>query len=93
MGNTAVKNNSQTITVKTNEENPEPLEVIAKSIIDISDAFKKLGQTRLKRRVILLLIKDHTGVSFSEIEKVLDAATKLKDIYLDLNPKNIIKSK
>jgi hypothetical protein len=76
------KSKTQTIKVKVNEENPEPMEVIAKSIIDVADAFQKLRGSRLKERVIVLLIKDCCSVGINDIEKVLDAASKLKDVYI-----------
>lgn len=79
---TQPKNNKQTITVKTNEENPEPLEIIAESIIEISQAVKKINQSRVDRKVVLLLIKHQTGISFSQIEKVLDAAANLEKHYI-----------
>ncbi len=73
---------NQTIIVKVNETNPEPLEVLAKSIIEISDAFKKIQAGPLQRRTIVLLLKDYTGLAGRDIEKILDAAPKLKDYYL-----------
>ena len=73
---------SQQITVKVNEENPEPIELIAKSIIDISNSFQRINESRLKRRVIILLLEDMTGVSITSINKILDAAPKLKDVYI-----------
>lgn len=83
---TQAKNHKQTITVKTNEENPEPVEVIAQSIITISEGIEKINQSRLKRRAVLLLINDITGVGLTTIEKVLDAAVKLKDHYIKQAP-------
>lgn len=73
---------NQTITVKVDEENPEPLELLAKSIIEISDSFTKILAGPLQRRTIILLIKDYTGLAQWQIEKILDAAPKLKTYYL-----------
>jgi DNA-directed RNA polymerase beta' subunit len=76
-------NHKQVVTIKSDEENPEPLEVIAKSIIEVSDAFQKIHESRLKKRVIVLLIKDMTqGIGITEIETILDVVPKLKDRYL-----------
>lgn len=72
----------QTVTIKTNEENPEPMEIIAQSIIQVSDAFVKIQKSRLSQRAIMLLIKDTTGLAMRDIEIVLNAVPKLKDIYL-----------
>jgi hypothetical protein len=73
---------TQTITVKVNEENPEPLEVIAQSIVDISDAFKKINESRLSRKAVVLLLQDLTRLSQRDINLVLDAAPKLKQFYV-----------
>jgi hypothetical protein len=78
---------TQTITVKTNEENPEPLEVLAKAIIEVSEAAQKFQNSRLKSRAILVLIKDMTSLSMRDIETVLNAAAKLKDVYIKELPK------
>lgn len=81
-----VKSANQTITVKVNEENPEPLEVIAESIIQVADAFCKVKNSRLSQRAILLLIKDiippKYKVGMTEIQEVLNAAAKLKQHYI-----------
>ncbi len=82
--------NTKTITVKSNEENPEPLEVIAQSIIDVSEAFKKVASSRLKKRVIVLLLFDmlkSRGVGINQIELVLDAAPLLESYYIKQLPK------
>lgn len=71
----------QVVTIKSDEKNPEPLEIIAKSIIDISRGFQRLNESRLKRRVIVLLLHDMTGVSVTHINTILDAAPKLEDHF------------
>ena len=82
---------NKTITVKSNEENPEPLELIAQSIIQIAEAYKKVNDSRLRKRAILLLIKDAIPakykVGINEIELVLDAAQSLKAHYIKDLPK------
>lgn len=73
---------AQQITIKTNEQNPEPLELIAKSIIELSEAFKKIDSSPLKRHTIILLLKDQTGLPQRDIIKILDAAPKLAEYYV-----------
>lgn len=68
--------------VKVSEENPEPTEIIAKSIIEIAEAVGKLENSRLKSRAIYLLIRDQTGLPLGEIERVLNAAADLKRDYI-----------
>lgn len=70
------------IVIKKNEKNPEPMELIAASIIEISNAFKKMNSSQLKPRTIYLLIKDMTGISMGDIEKVLTAAQLLEKEFL-----------
>jgi len=71
-----------TVTIKTNEESPEPVELIAQSIIDISDAFEKIQKSRLSERALLILIKDACGVSLHDIKIVLNTVPKLKHLFL-----------
>jgi hypothetical protein len=73
--------------VKLDEQNPEPFELIASSIIEISAAFKKMNQSKLKPRVVLLLLKDMTGLGMGDIEKVITAASMLEKEYLKPEPK------
>lgn len=56
-----MKAKTQQITVKVKEENPEPLELLAQSIIDLSEAFRKIEAGPLKRRTIVLLLQDATS--------------------------------
>lgn len=83
---------NKTITVKTNEEHPESVEIIADAIIKISDAFEKMSKARLTRRALMLLIHDNCGVtgnrfkkkkpSIKQIEEVLDSVSSLKKAYI-----------
>lgn len=88
---------NKTITVKTNEENPEPVEIIADAIIKISDAFDKIKNGRLQRRALLLLIKDNCDqvgngyrkkpIALGDVEKVLDSIEGLRKAYIKEVPK------
>jgi uncharacterized protein (UPF0254 family) len=68
----------KTITVKTDEKNPEPLEVLAQSIIDVANAFDKINNGRISQHAIIVLIKDSTGLSQRDIKAVLIACENLK---------------
>lgn len=68
--------------IVTNQENPEPLELIADSIIEIAEAFKKIQKSKLSQRVILLLLNDQTGLPLKEIKLILDTVPKLGDNYI-----------
>lgn len=81
------KSKAQTVRIKSNEENPEPIEIIAQSIIDVSAAFEKIAQSRLSKRAVVLLIRDATrNISINDIEVILDVVPRLKDIYLKRIP-------
>ncbi len=76
------KTNVANVSVKLNEKDPEPIELIAKSIIEIADGFAKINASKLNRRALLILLKDSTNLSMGDIGKVLDAVPKLKEMYL-----------
>lgn len=78
---------TQTIKVKSNEQDREPLELIAKSIIDVANGFDAINKSRLTKRAVLLLLRDCTGVGMNDIEKILDAGPKLKAHYIKSVPK------
>lgn len=90
---------TKTITVKTDEENPEPVEIIADALIKISEAFDKMKSSQLTKRALLLLIHDNCGMAgntyrrkkptLAQIEEVLDSVETLKKAYI----KELSKSK
>lgn len=58
------------------------LDDMAVNISRISQAFATLGKTRVSRKLITLMVKDMTGVSYVDINKVLDALPALEKQYL-----------
>lgn len=76
------KAKEQPVVVKRDEKEPEPIELIAACIIEISSAVRKLNASRVKSRTIYLLIKDMTGIPLGTIESVLNAAQSLEKTYL-----------
>ena len=76
---------TQTIRIKTDEENPVDVELIAEAIIQIAEAFEKINNSQLSRRAIVLLLQDMIGtgkIGKQQIELVLDNAAKLKEYYI-----------
>lgn len=59
----------------------QPQEVIAQAIIDLSDGVRKLLSGRLTKRAIIILLNKSSDVSFTSIERVLDALESLKKDY------------
>lgn len=73
---------TKTITVKTDEAKPVDVEILAEAIIKVSDGFAMMQRSRVKERVILLLIQDASGVPLGTVSKVLKAAADLKKMYI-----------
>ena len=75
------------IRVKKSEENPESVEVLAKAIIQIADAFDKLLSSPLKEDAIVHLLIGMPGMSGNNISKsqvvlVLKNLKRLKAWYI-----------
>lgn len=64
--------------------NQEPYEVTAAAIVKVAEAFDQIHKGPLTRRAIVLLLQDIIPgkMAIRDIEKVLDASAKLKDIYV-----------
>lgn len=58
---------TKTITVKVNDQNPEPIELLAKSIIELSAAYNRILAGPMKRHALVVLLKDATGLSQRDI--------------------------
>lgn len=66
---------------KPNE--PEvPAEILAQSIETVSNGMRKILNTRLNKRALMLLIRDACSLSLTEVEKVLDAIENLDKRFL-----------
>lgn len=73
---------TRAVTVKQDPENEIGAEIIAKSIVDIADAMKKINATRLSRRALVILISSNSKLPMSKVELVLNNLDALADIYL-----------
>lgn len=71
-----------TIKVVLNDINPEPVEIIAASILAISDSMTKINATRLSREAIVALIHDHSGLAKRDIRLVLNNLEALAQVWL-----------
>lgn len=74
------KNDSIVITQKENED-PISTEILAQSIKEIAEGFKRIERSSLNRRALLVLLKDASGESMNTIEKVLNALDNLEKLY------------
>lgn len=83
--NKKLKTKDQIVKIKVSEEDPESVELIAKSIVAVSDSFEKLLNSGLSERAIVLLLHDlipgYCGVGIKHIEAILKYAPKLKSTY------------
>ena len=70
------------IEVKQDAENPVEAEVIAQAILDIDTAMKRLSNSALKRKAIVALIHDHSGLRKTDIEIVLNNLESLRATWL-----------
>ena len=77
---------AQNIKVIKDELKPETPEVLAKALIQISDAFASFLNSSLNQRAIITLLLDmpeiRNKISRSEIELVLNNLPKLKSYYV-----------
>lgn len=72
----------RTPTIVKQEEPEIPVEILAKSIVDIAAGMKKLRTSRLQDGVIEHLISWKAGVSVVEVRKVLDCLDNLEARFL-----------
>lgn len=73
---------SANVTVKRNEAEPEPVEIIAQSIIDITASMKRIDASRLSRRALVALIYDESKLPKRDINVVLNNLGALESIWL-----------
>lgn len=64
--------------VKQNPEQPVAAEVIAEAILGISESMKRLSTSGLKRKAIVTLIHDQSGIGKRDIEIVLNNLESLR---------------
>jgi hypothetical protein len=73
------------IHIKKNEAQPESAELLASSIVQVADGFKKVLSSPLSQRALIVLIQDAVGgsnISKSQIKLVLEALPRLKGWYI-----------
>jgi len=58
------------------------LEIMAENIEKIAALGASIAKSRLREKVILLVLKDATGVPMGDIKKILDVLPELKKLYL-----------
>jgi len=81
------KRNYRAVEWRENGDTPEESvsgEILAKAIIDVSTAAKKLLDGPLTKRAIVILIQDAVphNIGLYEVEAVLEAAAGLKEHFI-----------
>jgi hypothetical protein len=69
------------VVIKQQPDDPVAAEVIARAIIDISDSMKKLSTSGLKRKAIVALVHDTSGIRKGDIELVLNNLESLRETW------------
>jgi len=69
------------IAVEQNKDRPIENSVLAKAIVDISLAMKKLSSSGLTRHAIIVLVANSTREYQSTVDRVLTALEDLKEKY------------
>lgn len=77
----STKAQTQNIKVNVNEANAPDLDLLANSIIEIADAFRKIQNSKLTERAILVLLQDYTGLPKGQIKTILDAVPRIAKYY------------
>lgn len=71
----------QEVSVTQNPDAPVPAEVMAQSIVRISDGIAKLLHSGLNKRAVIALVKDSTRIEKATIERVIDGLESLAFNY------------
>jgi hypothetical protein len=78
------KQQVKVVTGKNDE--PTPVGIIERSIVEISKAMQAINKTRLTRKALIVLIHDHSKIARRDIEIVLNCLEHLEEVYLKKNP-------
>ena len=73
------------IKIKKDEEQPESVELLAKSVIQVAEGFQKVLNSPLKERGLIVLLHDGIGpakITKAQIKLVLEALPRLKGWYV-----------
>lgn len=73
------------IKIKKNDENPESIELLAQSVIQVAEGFEKAFKSPLTQRAIIVLLQDGIGatkINKHQINLVLESLPRLKAWYI-----------
>lgn len=61
---------------------PIAADIMAKAIVDIAEGFRRVENSRLSRKALVVLIQNHSKVPQRDIELVLNNLAQLDQIWL-----------
>ena len=64
-------------------EKPVEVSILAKAIVDLSSAAKRLSQSGLNRKAVIVLLAHSSGLGHGTVKLVLDHMEYLQQTYLD----------
>jgi hypothetical protein len=82
-----MKKENPKVQVVKDKENNINIKIMEQAIVDVAEAARKLLNSRLSKRAVIVLIRDSmpgSGMPFKDIETVLDCAARLDKSYLKL---------
>lgn len=73
---------SKKVVVKQEPEKPVEVEVLARAIVEIGNAAKRLAASALNRKAVIVLLAHETKLPQGTIKSVLDGIADLESTYL-----------
>lgn len=76
---------SKNIHIKKSEENPESVELLAQSIIQVAEGFQKVLNSQLSEKALVVLLQEGIGqakITKVQIRLVLESLPRLKAWYI-----------
>lgn len=70
------------IEVVKDEADEIPFEVMERAIVEISESMKRITETRVSRKMLVVLLRDSTGLTKGTIESVLNGLDRIEQNYL-----------
>ena len=73
------------LVIKKDKEDPIPVEVMERAIVDLAAGFKRMKSSRLSEKAIILLVQHSAGttvVTQAQVKAVLDSAANLDRTFL-----------
>lgn len=77
--------NNPKVTIVKDKDNVIDIKIMEAAIVEVATGARKLLNSKLSKRAVLILIKDSmkgTGLPIRDIEMVLDCAARLDKRYL-----------